>query len=154
MAGFTIQHSFLTVFFHSPATFSPMLSLLFENHTFFPLQIPPEYKDFKLSNKTKIDDFIELSTKEDITPLIRKIELILDSNTHSDEMTLISKRQILSVENTLYNINLSKNPLDSGELEFFAHYITEALEQISSITRPYENDQMLDVMFGEFCLGK
>ena len=107
-----------------------------------------------LFDKTKIDDFIELSTKEDINPLIKKIEVILDSNTHSDEMTLISKRQILSVENTLYNINLSKNPLDSGELEFFAHYITEALEQISSITRPYENDQMLDVMFGEFCLGK
>ena len=105
-------------------------------------------------NKTKIDDFIELSTNEDINPLIKKIEIILDSNTHSDEMTLISKRQILSVENTLYNINLSKNPLDSGELEFFAHYIAEALEQISSITRPYENDQMLDVMFGEFCLGK
>lgn len=107
-----------------------------------------------LFDKTKIDNFIELSTKEDINPLIKKIEVILDSNTHSDEMTLISKRQILSVENTLYNINLSKNPLDSGELEFFAHYITEALEQISSITRPYENDQMLDVMFGEFCLGK
>ena len=107
-----------------------------------------------LFDKTKIDDFIELSTKEDINPLIKKIELILDSNTHSDEMTLISKRQILSVENTLYNIKLSKNPLDSGELEFFAHFITEALENISTITRPYENDQMLDVMFGEFCLGK
>lgn len=105
-------------------------------------------------DKTKIDNFIELSTKEDINPLIKKIEIILDSNTHSDEMTLISKRQILSVENTLYNIELSRNPLESGELEFFAHFITEALEQISSITRPYENDQMLDVMFGEFCLGK
>ena len=105
-------------------------------------------------DKTKIDDFIELSTKEDINPLIKKIEIILDSNTHSDEMSLISKRQILSVENTLNNINLSINPLNSGELEFFAHYITESLEQISSITRPYENDQMLDVMFGEFCLGK
>lgn len=105
-------------------------------------------------DKSKIDDFLELSTKEDINPLIKKIEVILDSNTHSDEMTLISKRQIISVENTLYNINLSKNPLNSGELEFFAHYITEALENISAITRPYENDQMLDVMFGEFCLGK
>jgi tRNA modification GTPase len=105
-------------------------------------------------DKTKIENFIELSTKDDINPLIKKIELILDSNTHSDEMTLISKRQIISVENTLYSINLSKNPLESGELEFFAHYITDALEQISSITRPYENDQMLDVMFGEFCLGK
>lgn len=105
-------------------------------------------------DKSNIKDFIELSTKEDINPLIKKVENILDSNTHSDEMTLISKRQISSVENTLYNIELSKIPLNSGELEFFAHYITEALEHISAITRPYENDQMLDVMFGEFCLGK
>ena len=105
-------------------------------------------------DKSKIDNFIKLSTKEDINSLVKEVELILDLNTHSDEMTLISKRQIISVENTLNNINLSKNPLDNGELEFFAHYITEALDQISSITKPYENDEMLDVMFGEFCLGK
>uniref|UniRef100_UPI004047DBCA tRNA uridine-5-carboxymethylaminomethyl(34) synthesis GTPase MnmE n=1 Tax=Aliarcobacter sp. TaxID=2321116 RepID=UPI004047DBCA len=104
--------------------------------------------------KSLITNYIELSTKDNINPLIKKIENILDSNTHSDEMTLISKRQINSVQNTLYNIELSKNPLNSGELEFFAHYITEALENISAITRPYENDEMLDVMFGEFCLGK
>ena len=101
-----------------------------------------------------ISDFTELSTKENITPLIKQIENILDSNTHSDEITLISKRQISSVQNSLYNINLSKEPLLNGELEFFAHFITEALYEISSITRPYENDEMLDVMFGEFCLGK
>ena len=107
-----------------------------------------------LFDKSILNNFIELSTKEDINPLIKRIEQILDSNTFGDEMTLISKRQVSSVENTLYNINLSKEPLSSGELEFFAHFITEALENISSITRPYENDEMLDVMFGEFCLGK
>lgn len=105
-------------------------------------------------DKSNLMDFIELSTKEDINPLIKKVENFLDSNTHSDEMTLISKRQVTSVEDTLYNINLAKEPLVSGELEFFAHFITEALGNISSITRPYENDEMLDVMFGEFCLGK
>ena len=101
-----------------------------------------------------ISEFTQLSTKEDIKPLIKNIETILDSNTHSDEMTLISKRQVLSVEETLFHIEKSIQPLDSGELEFFAHHITEALENISNITRPYDNDQMLDVMFGEFCLGK
>ena len=105
-------------------------------------------------NKSLLKDFIELSTKEDINPLIKKIERILDANTHSDEMTLISKRQVISVEETLSHINQSIMPLNSGELEFFAHHITEALENISNITRPYDNDQMLDVMFGEFCLGK
>ena len=102
----------------------------------------------------QLDNLISLSTKQSINPLIQKIETILDSNTNSDEMTLISKRQINSVEDTLSQIKLSIMPLDTGELEFFAHHITEALESISNITRPYENDQMLDVMFGEFCLGK
>ncbi|RBQ29703.1 tRNA uridine-5-carboxymethylaminomethyl(34) synthesis GTPase MnmE [Aliarcobacter vitoriensis] len=105
-------------------------------------------------DKSRIIDFIEISTKDNINLLIKKVEKILDENTQEDELTLVSKRQIKSVENCLENINLSKNPLHSGELEFFAHFITEALYEISNITRPYENDEMLDVMFGEFCLGK
>jgi len=105
-------------------------------------------------DKSLLNNFIELSTKEDINPLVKKVELILDSNTQNDEMTLVSKRQVFSVEETLSHIKQSINPLNSGELEFFAHHITEALENISNITRPYDNDQMLDVMFGEFCLGK
>ena len=105
-------------------------------------------------DKSELKNIIELSTKEDINPLIKKMETILDCNTNSDEMTLISKRQINSVEDTLSQINQSIVPLQTGELEFFAHHITEALEYISNITRPYDNDQMLDVMFGEFCLGK
>ncbi|WP_072681463.1 tRNA uridine-5-carboxymethylaminomethyl(34) synthesis GTPase MnmE [Arcobacter sp. LA11] len=105
-------------------------------------------------DKTKLDDFIELSTKQTINPLVFKVESLLDLNTHSDDMTLISTRQVDSVEQTLFHINESSMPLQTGELEFFAHHITEALENISNITRPYENDQMLDVMFGSFCLGK
>ncbi|WP_410471244.1 tRNA uridine-5-carboxymethylaminomethyl(34) synthesis GTPase MnmE [Halarcobacter bivalviorum] len=99
-------------------------------------------------------EFISLSTKETITPLIKKIETILDSNTHSDDMTLVSKRQVDEVENTYYHIQQATLPLETGELEFFAYHINEALHSISNITRPYEHDQMLDVMFGSFCLGK
>lgn len=105
-------------------------------------------------DKSKIKNFIEISTKQDIKPLIKAIEKILDENTHSDEMSLISKRQVDAVQKSLYNIENAKTPLETGELEFFAHYINEAILEISSITRPYENDEMLDVMFGEFCLGK
>jgi len=107
----------------------------------------------------KFDDkilpsFIKLSTKETINPLVRKLEDILDNNSHSDEMSLISKRQVDSVTQTLFHITQSRNPIQTGELEFFAHHINEALENISAITRPYEHSQMLDIMFGEFCLGK
>ncbi|WP_419765353.1 MAG: tRNA uridine-5-carboxymethylaminomethyl(34) synthesis GTPase MnmE [Arcobacter sp.] len=100
------------------------------------------------------DDYIELSTKNSINSLIERIEKILDNNSHDDNMTLISKRQVDAVEKTLYHILESRTPLQTGELEFFAHHIHESIENISLITRPYENDQMLDVMFGAFCLGK
>jgi tRNA modification GTPase len=69
-------------------------------------------------------------------------------------MTLVSKRQVDSVSQTLFHINEACSPLSTGELEFFAYHINEALENISNITRPYEHTQMLDVMFGSFCLGK
>ena len=105
-------------------------------------------------NTKFLNEFINLSTKEDINPLISMIEEILDANTHSDEMTLISKRQVDAVAQTLYHINESYGPLKTGELEFFAYNIQEALEHISNITRPYDNEQMLEVMFGAFCLGK
>lgn len=110
--------------------------------------------DTKLDKNRLQSNYIELSAKNDIKPLVDQIETVLDNNTHSDEMSLISKRQITSVEETLESIISAKQPLITGELEFFAHFITTALESISNITRPYENDQMLDVMFGEFCLGK
>jgi tRNA modification GTPase len=105
-------------------------------------------------DKSVLKNPLELSTKESINPLIDALETILDNNTHSDEMSLISKRQVDAVQNSLNHIHEAYMPLNSGELEFFAYHINEALEQMSSITRPYEHDQMLDVMFGSFCLGK
>ncbi len=105
-------------------------------------------------DKNMLSDFVSLSTKEDIKPLINKLENILDNNSHSDEMTLISKRQVSSVEQTLFHVNEARMPIETGELEFFAYHINEAVENISNITRPYEHSQMLDIMFGEFCLGK
>ena len=105
-------------------------------------------------DKSLLGNHLQLSTKENINLLINALETILDNNTHSDEMSLISKRQVDAVQSALENITLAYTPLSSGELEFFAYHINEALEAISNITRPYEHDQMLDVMFGEFCLGK
>ena len=97
---------------------------------------------------------IKVNTKEDIKPLIIALENILNQNNKSDDITLVSKQQINEVQQSLKHINDAKGPLNTGELEFFAHHINEALAHISNITRPYEHSQMLDVMFGEFCLGK
>ncbi|RLA80715.1 MAG: tRNA uridine-5-carboxymethylaminomethyl(34) synthesis GTPase MnmE [Epsilonproteobacteria bacterium] len=108
---------------------------------------------FDVSN-LKQNSHLLLNTKKDITPLLNEIENILNQNISGDEVTLISKQQILEVEQTIMHIQKSNEPLKTGELEFFAYHINEALKNISNITRPYEHSAMLDVMFGEFCLGK
>ncbi len=114
----------------------------------------------KVDLETKLDTLLlpkntlSLNTKENINPLISKIELILNQNSSSDNITLVSKQQVQEVKQCLEHINKASTPLQTGELEFFAFHINEALEYISNITRPYEHSQMLDVMFGEFCLGK
>jgi len=111
-------------------------------------------------DKSKLKNIdIELTISKELKTsslklLVDKLEIILNENSSVDDMTLVSKAQVIAVQDTLNNINESKALLETGELEFFAHHINEALHNISKITRPYENDQMLDVMFGEFCLGK
>jgi tRNA modification GTPase len=113
---------------------------------------------FDREKLTNID--IELTISKNIEqsslkPLIDKVQSILDTNSAmSDGMVLVSKSQVISVEETLKHIVEAKDIIVGGELEFFAHHLNEALESISKITRPYEHNQMLDVMFGEFCLGK
>ncbi|MDD5212430.1 MAG: tRNA uridine-5-carboxymethylaminomethyl(34) synthesis GTPase MnmE, partial [Sulfuricurvum sp.] len=72
----------------------------------------------------------------------------------SEEMMLISQRQITATRETVRAIDESYEPLRDGELEFFSFHINAAIRAISSISRPYELDEMFDKMFGQFCLGK
>ena len=97
---------------------------------------------------------VKLSVKQDISPLIERLQQILDSLAKSDEILLISQRQIQAVEETAKNIEAAKLPLQMGELEIFAFHINEAIRSIASITRPMQSEELLDKMFGEFCLGK
>jgi len=97
---------------------------------------------------------LELNSKNDVTPLIDKLEEIMNKSNTSDEIMLISQRQISAVEETMQNIDEAYEPLESGELEIFSFHLNEAVKEMSSITRPFENDEMLDKMFGSFCLGK
>lgn len=97
---------------------------------------------------------MELNTKESVDELIQALEDIMNRANSSDEMMLISQRQISAVENTLKNIDEAFEPLGDQELEIFSFHLNEAVKEMASITRPFENDEMLDKMFGSFCLGK
>jgi tRNA modification GTPase len=97
---------------------------------------------------------IRLSCKQDTDILIDTLSALMDCDNDSEEMMLISQRQISAISNTLVAIDEAYEPLHSGELEFFSFHINQAIRSLSSITRPYELDEMFDKMFGQFCLGK
>jgi tRNA modification GTPase len=67
---------------------------------------------------------------------------------------LVSSRQIEAVQRAKNALFEAKEPLQNEELEFFSYHIQDAIEAISSISKPYNNEEILDKMFGEFCLGK
>lgn len=109
-----------------------------------------------LETKLQLDrEFdLELNSKDDVTPLIQKLEAIMDRSNSSDEIMLISHRQIAAVEETIKNIDDAFMPLEDQEFEIFSFHLNDAVKAMASITRPFENDEMLDKMFGSFCLGK
>jgi tRNA modification GTPase len=116
---------------------------------------------------TKTDLPAELATKhlEDYAPIAldpeskgeRIIEAIrerLDEMATGEALMLVSTRQIDAVERAAAAIEAARFPLQSGELELFAFHLNEAIEALGSISRPVEFNEIMDKMFGEFCLGK
>jgi tRNA modification GTPase len=82
------------------------------------------------------------------------LEEVLDNMAQGDTLMLVSARQIEAVERAAEEIAQARVPFEAGELEFFAYHIREAAKAIGSISEPYDNEAVLDAMFGEFCLGK
>ena len=97
---------------------------------------------------------VEVSAKKGFVRLTQKIETLLNSIGEGEELMLISARQIEAVNLTKASILEAKEPLLNGELEFFSYHLQEAVKAISSISKPYDSEEILDKMFGEFCLGK
>ncbi len=83
---------------------------------------------------------LELNSKENVNSLIDILKNIMDTTNSTDEIMLISQRQINAVENTITNIEEAFEPLQDQELEIFSFHLNEAVKEISSITRPFEND--------------
>jgi tRNA modification GTPase len=103
---------------------------------------------------TNLKEYIEVSAKHDFKELTDKLESLFDAIGSDEELMLISTRQIDAVERTKEAIAEAKEPLLNGELEFFSYHLQDAVTALSSISKPYDSEEILDKMFGEFCLGK
>ncbi len=99
-------------------------------------------------------DFIEIS-RDDLFLLIERLKKILDdSSSKTSDLLLISKWQVESARKAKEVIDRANRLLSEGELELFAFEINEAIDAISNISKPFDRNEILDSMFGEFCLGK
>jgi len=105
-------------------------------------------------DKTFLGEHLEMSCKKDSNVIISRLEKIIDSENQDDSLLLTSKRQMIAVKSAYEEIDSSKIVLNEEELEFFAFHINEAIMHISSITQNFDRDEILDKMFGSFCLGK
>jgi len=94
------------------------------------------------------------SIEDDTTHLIKQLEELMNISNSSDALMLTNIRQVNAIERATESLKLCKEPLQNIELEFFSFHINEAIVSISSISQPYEYDEMLDKMFSNFCLGK
>ncbi|WP_457602595.1 tRNA uridine-5-carboxymethylaminomethyl(34) synthesis GTPase MnmE [Nitratifractor sp.] len=97
---------------------------------------------------------LEIDTVENFSQLTRRLQELLDRYSLDEELLLSGNRQIEAVRRARREILAALVPLESGELELFSYHLQEAMQALGQITRPYQSEEILDRMFGEFCLGK
>lgn len=98
-------------------------------------------------------DGILLSAKDECSALKFALERYLNSQD-TNEIMLSSNRQIKACQDAKNAIDRATELLDESVLELFAYEINRAIKEIGSITKPLQNSEILDKMFGSFCLGK
>ena len=130
-----------------------ILELLKDKHIIVALNKSDLDRKFIIDRRNDFDT-IEVSAKKSFSNLTNKLQELFDNIGEGDELMLISARQIEAVNEAKRAILESKVPLLNGELEFFSYHLQDAVRYISSISKPYDSEEILDKMFGEFCLGK
>lgn len=86
--------------------------------------------------------------------VIEVLKNVIDTHSGGDCLILTSRYQLESLKNVLDSITKAYDVLNLGELELFSYHIRDCITALSHITHPYEDSQLLDKLFGTFCLGK
>lgn len=108
--------------------------------------------EFKFKEPQGID-FLKISAKEDITLLKKTLETYLNS-LDSEGFLVSSLDFIHSCKKASEAIQRAKTLLDERVLELFAFELNVAIEELAKFTKDFKREEILDEMFGNFCLGK
>lgn len=98
---------------------------------------------------------LRISTKNgDEKLIIESLQDIISKHSGGESLLLSAQYQIESLKDVLDSITKAHEVLNLGELELFSYHIRDCITSLSAITRPYEDSELLDKLFGTFCLGK
>lgn len=112
------------------------------------------HREFDISRIEKFN-YLEITADRDYEPIVDEISKILDSiGGDMEEPMLISNRQIEAVSKARDALLIAREPLLNGELELFSYHLQDSVKYISSISKPFDSEEILDKMFSQFCLGK
>lgn len=97
------------------------------------------------------EDVLELDITKNLSCLEMKIKAHLDAQ-ESDDLILSNSRLIACVKDA--RLALDKAISCQNELEIFAFWVNECLGHLEFFGKKLEHFELLDAMFGSFCLGK
>lgn len=100
-----------------------------------------------------LGEFLKISAKNGTEKITEILNIYLNSQNF-DGIMLSSNRQIIAFSNAFESLKRAENLLNENSLELFAFELNLAIKEVSSISRPFERDEILEAMFSSFCLGK
>lgn len=133
-----------------------------EDEQIFKILKKSEKKIFFVLNKTDLKckfnapkgyKFIKISTKNSLSPLLNELLKHLDS-LDSEDFIITNAVLIKACEKASKAIQRASELLSEQNLELFAFECSVAINEIAKFTREFQNDEVLNEMFGNFCLGK
>ncbi|EHU5953915.1 tRNA uridine-5-carboxymethylaminomethyl(34) synthesis GTPase MnmE [Campylobacter jejuni] len=133
-----------------------------EDEKIFDLLANTDKKIFWILNKSDLENvfkntqnknFIKLSAQKDITLL--KEELQNYFNSFDSEGIMVSSLDLINTcKISSEAIFRAKGLLEESSLELFAFELNLAINELARFTKDFQRDEILDEMFGNFCLGK
>lgn len=133
-----------------------------EDEKIFDLLANADKKIFWILNKSDLENvfkntqnknFIKLSVQKDITLLKEELQNYL--NSFDSEGIMVSSLDLINAcKISSEAIFRAKGLLEESSLELFAFELNLAINELARFTKDFQRDEILDEMFGNFCLGK
>ena len=107
--------------------------------------------DLKKKHNIKPNISISLKNGKKLNILEKKLEKKIKNIVSTNTGAFLNKKR---QKNHLKNAENSLNMVTGRDLEIMSLHIRDALKSIDSITKETDNEEVLGIIFGKFCIGK